>query len=118
VGDLSAHFSRSEFADRRTGQVYVDPRLVAVLECLRSRGGGRPLVILSGFRSAVTNSAVGGAPNSQHLYGRAADLRAGLFTAGDAASCGATGIGVDRRGWVVHVDVRPGKVVEFRDHPH
>lgn len=35
---------------------------------------GCPIVITSGFRCAVLNKRVGGASNSQHLYGQAADL--------------------------------------------
>lgn len=33
-----------------------------------------PIVITSGFRCAVLNKKVGGAMNSQHLYGQAADI--------------------------------------------
>lgn len=35
---------------------------------------GVPLHVDSGYRSAEVNAAVGGAPNSAHLEGRAADL--------------------------------------------
>jgi uncharacterized protein YcbK (DUF882 family) len=113
VGDLSAHFSRSEFADHRTGEVRVDPELVTRLEALRAIVG-RPCVIVSGFRSKATNATVGGARNSQHLYGRAADLQPGYATVGQAQGAGFTGIG-HCRGWAVHVDVRPGPSVEFPD---
>ncbi|MFJ2273466.1 D-Ala-D-Ala carboxypeptidase family metallohydrolase [Streptomyces sp. NPDC087866] len=44
------------------------------LEALRHALGDRPITINSGFRSTSCNSAVGGAPNSRHLYGDAADL--------------------------------------------
>ncbi|MGH3995225.1 MAG: D-Ala-D-Ala carboxypeptidase family metallohydrolase [Pseudonocardiaceae bacterium] len=44
------------------------------LEAMRHAMGDRPLSIASGFRSVACNNAVGGASNSQHLYGRAADL--------------------------------------------
>lgn len=115
MGDLSPHFSRSEFRDHRTGELIgPDPQLVAVLERLRSLDG-RPLRVVSGYRSVGTNTAVGGARNSQHLYGRAADLEPGRFTTAQALAAGARGVGYDRNGWVVHVDVRPGPVVTFRD---
>lgn len=35
----------------------------------------RPIVINSGYRSAVLNTAVGGAAESQHMKGQAADIR-------------------------------------------
>ena len=115
MGDLSAHFSRSEFRDHRTGEL-VGPstELVAILERLRSRIR-RPLPIVSGYRSAATNRAVGGAPRSHHLSGRAADIPSGLVTVEQAVAAGAGGIGV-RQGWVVHVDSRrTARPVIFND---
>ncbi|MER6115436.1 peptidase M15 [Streptomyces sp. A0642] len=44
------------------------------LEALRHALGDRPITVNSGFRSVSCNSAVGGASNSRHLYGDAADL--------------------------------------------
>lgn len=44
-----------------------------ILEPLR-KFYGRPITINSGYRSPELNSAVGGAKNSYHLYGRAADI--------------------------------------------
>jgi len=37
---------------------------------------GHQICVNSGFRSAAVNSAIGGAPNSQHCTGEAADLDA------------------------------------------
>ncbi|HET9137804.1 D-Ala-D-Ala carboxypeptidase family metallohydrolase [Actinophytocola sp.] len=47
------------------------------LEAMRHALGDRPIIINSGFRSIPCNRSVGGASNSQHLYGNAADLGAG-----------------------------------------
>jgi zinc D-Ala-D-Ala carboxypeptidase len=44
------------------------------LEALRHALGDVAINISSGFRSISCNNAVGGASNSQHLYGRSADL--------------------------------------------
>ncbi|WP_327371709.1 D-Ala-D-Ala carboxypeptidase family metallohydrolase [Streptomyces sp. NBC_01217] len=44
------------------------------LEALRHAMGDVPITVSSGFRSNSCNSAVGGASNSRHLYGDAADL--------------------------------------------
>jgi zinc D-Ala-D-Ala carboxypeptidase len=44
------------------------------LEALRHALGDQALNISSGFRSIPCNNSVGGASNSQHLYGRSADL--------------------------------------------
>ncbi|MEU9778845.1 MULTISPECIES: D-Ala-D-Ala carboxypeptidase family metallohydrolase [unclassified Streptomyces] len=47
------------------------------LEALRHALGDQPIRVTSGFRSKSCNSAVGGASNSRHLYGDAADLGSG-----------------------------------------
>jgi hypothetical protein len=118
MGDLSEHFSKWEFRDHRTGGLIgPDPNLLTVLERMRHATGDRPLHIVSGYRSPKTNHDVGGARNSQHLYGRAADVEPGRFTVEQALDCGAIGVGYSSAGWVVHVDVRPGAPVTFRDGP-
>lgn len=38
---------------------------------------GKPIYVNSGFRSPVLNSAIGGAKNSQHILGQAADITTG-----------------------------------------
>lgn len=115
MGDLSAHFSRAEFRDRRTGQaVEVDPALVRVLEGIRSITG-RPLRIVSGYRSPGSNAAVGGARRSQHMTRplTAADIGAGRATEEQARRHGAVGVGLRGR-WVTHVDVRKGRRATWR----
>ena len=45
-----------------------------VLDPLRE-AYGKPIYVNSGYRSPALNSAVGGARNSQHMKGQAADIR-------------------------------------------
>lgn len=106
VGTSSLHFRAAEFACPHCRESFVRPRLLHVLERLRERTG-HPLPIVSGYRCPVHNRAVGGARNSQHVYGSAADIPSHLATVHDAEMSGAVGIG--RKGlWAVHVDVRDG----------
>lgn len=71
---VSQHFSRHEFACKcGCGQDTVDAVLVAKLECARAYFG-QPITITSGNRCKEYNEKVGGSPNSQHLYGKAADI--------------------------------------------
>src|SRR2546423_5442520 len=49
-------------------------RLMYKLEALRLKLGNRAITVNSGFRSIVHNQQVGGASDSMHLYGTAADL--------------------------------------------
>lgn len=104
MGDLSPNFSKSEFACRHCGEVWVNPVLVCCLEELR-RIVGRPLRIVSGYRCAVHNRAVGGARLSQHRLGAAADIPQGYATEAQAARAGFLGIGLAGP-WATHVDVR------------
>lgn len=108
MGDLTAHFSRWEFDCPHCGALpTISLELVTVLERIRNHLG-RPLVVVSGFRCSVYNRRVGGWSKSEHLYGRAADIPRGLVRPALAKSAGAHGAGV-RDGWVIHVDVTPGR---------
>lgn len=112
MGDLSAHFSRSEFRCHHCGHlVGPDHALIASLERLRALVG-RPVRIVSGTRCRAHNAAVGGARSSRHLVGDAADIEAELrVTVAVAKAAGFRGIGYRRRdGLVVHVDMRPSPV--------
>jgi uncharacterized protein YcbK (DUF882 family) len=101
---VSEHFLQREFACRHCGQVRIVPELVERLEHLR-RIVGEPLVVVSGYRCATHNTAIGGAARSRHLLGEAVDLRHGYARVSQAAHAGFLGIG-RRGGWAVHVDVR------------
>lgn len=102
----SKHFAQAEFACPHCGVALVRPRLLACLEVLRAHVGG-PVRIVSGYRCPPHNAQVGGAENSQHMYGAAADLPEGLADLSQARAAGFTGVGT-KGSWVVHVDVRDG----------
>jgi uncharacterized protein YcbK (DUF882 family) len=107
MGDLSPHFSRSEFRCKHCGHlVGPDMQLVDVLERIRGITG-RPLIVVSGVRCVVHNANVGGVRGSQHVLGTAADIASGRATLRQAQAAGAKGIGTRGR-WAVHVDVRSG----------
>jgi zinc D-Ala-D-Ala carboxypeptidase len=83
--NLSAHFTLEEFttsqsAARRGLDNTPTPEALAALrrtalglEMVRAMVQA-PIVITSGYRSAAVNHAVGGARNSQHTKGEAADI--------------------------------------------
>lgn len=75
MGDISAHFNRSEFACKcGCGANTVDVQLISVLETIRSHFHDNPISIQSGHRCFKHNHSVDGASNSMHLIGRAADF--------------------------------------------
>ena len=49
-------------------------RTAETMEKVRTRLGGKPILISSGFRSPQVNAAVGGASNSAHMSGLAVDF--------------------------------------------
>ena len=58
----------------------IDDLVANVLDRLRSEWG-RPIIVTSGYRCKELNAAVGGARNSQHLKGQAADIVSDDFEA-------------------------------------
>ena len=58
----------------------IDGLVTRVLDKLRD-GWGRPIIVTSGYRCKELNTAVGGARNSQHLKGQAADIVSDDFEA-------------------------------------
>lgn len=99
--------------------VMVDETLTVVLQCIREHFG-KPVTITSGYRTPAHNAAVGGAKSSQHLLGRAADIRVAGVSVEDVAAYTESLMpdwgGVGRypakagraAGWV-HVDTRADK---------
>lgn len=110
MGDLSENFSRHEFACKcGCGFDTVDADLLDLLQRIRSHFG-EPITITSACRCPERNKKVGGAANSQHLYGRAADIVVSQLTlsrAADFAHCwlGDSG-GVGEYADFVHIDTR------------
>ena len=102
-----------------TDTVMVDEALIVVLQCIREHFG-KAVTITSGYRTAAHNAAVGGAKSSQHLLGRAADIRVQGVSVEDVAAYAESLMpdwgGVGRypvkagrtTGWV-HVDTRADK---------
>ena len=73
-GDLTRNFSRKEFACKcGCGKDDVEPRLAEMCQTIRD-AVGVPVRVNSGCRCAAHNAKVGGAVDSYHTKGLAADL--------------------------------------------
>lgn len=110
---LSKNFTSQEFVCHcGCGGCDIDPKLIDNLQKLRDLID-KPITIVSGFRCKTHNSACGGARNSQHMLGTAADIQvidlqpeAVAKAAEKIAAFHGGGIGVYKT-WV-HVDIRHG----------
>jgi hypothetical protein len=84
---LSPHFSLEEMTvsetavrhgiiNKPSGEALGNLRALCVhlLEKVRDLTDS-PIIVTSGYRSVLLNSLIGGAPNSQHIAGEAADIR-------------------------------------------
>ncbi|MFJ4790224.1 D-Ala-D-Ala carboxypeptidase family metallohydrolase [Streptomyces sp. NPDC088794] len=101
------HFNWTEFENQTgggfsggklsTAQVKENVRrCMYKLEALRKKLGDKPITVNSGFRNIAHNAEIGGASDSMHLYGTAADLDvAGVATKTvyqKAETCGFSGL--------------------------
>ena len=115
---LATNFESSEFDCHGSGccsSTLVDDKLVTYLQQIREHFG-KPVNISSGYRCATHNKNIGGATNSRHAKGQAADIYitgvAPAEIAKYAESIGILGIGLyetDSDGHFVHVDTRDTK---------
>lgn len=106
---LTKNFSLHEFECKDGSHlVKLDPKLVQALQILRDELG-LPIIIDSGYRTPEHNKKVGGSPTSQHLLGKAVDIKVKNVSpekvAEVAISLGLfTGVGVYKT--FTHLDVR------------
>ena len=73
---LSKNFKTTEFDCKGKGccsTTVIDAKLITYLQKIRNHFNA-PVVINSGYRCTKHNRAVGGAVNSQHTHGKAADI--------------------------------------------
>ena len=110
---LSTNFTSNEFDCHGSGccsETLVDAKLIEYLQKIRNHFGVA-VSINSGYRCEKHNAAVGGASQSKHKYGQAADIVvqgvAPLKVAQYAESLGILGIGQYSN--FVHIDTRTTK---------
>lgn len=110
---LSTNFRVKEFAcTDGSDPIFIDTELVAVLQKIREHFG-KSVTITSAYRTPTKNKACGGATYSQHLYGRAADVKISGVAPKKVAAYAETllknkgGIGIYAT--FTHIDVRATK---------
>ena len=108
MGNISKNFDREEFAcSCGCGFDTVDVTLLNALEAIRETCG--PVRVTSGCRCDAYNQKIGGAPNSQHKKGRAADIQLSTTSPSKVAEL-ASQLGMSVGSYITftHVDSRTG----------
>ncbi|PKP68865.1 MAG: peptidase M15 [Alphaproteobacteria bacterium HGW-Alphaproteobacteria-4] len=105
-------FSPAEIACRGTGALKLNTDAMDKLQGLRD-ALGKPLVVLSAYRSPAHNTAVGGAAASKHMLGEAFDISMAnhdpvAFEAA-ARKAGFLGFGFYPRSGFIHIDLGPAR---------
>ncbi|WP_373723133.1 YcbK family protein [Bacteroides heparinolyticus] len=108
---LSTNFKVKEFkCNDGSDTILIDSDLVTYLQKIRN-WAGKAVTINSGYRTASYNQSIGGATNSYHVKGQAADIvvsgKTPLEVARKAEELGMKGI--IKYGSFVHVDTRTTK---------
>ena len=109
---VSTNFRVREFACQDgSDPIFIDSELVSVLQKIRNHFG-KPVTITSAYRTPNHNKNVGGTTYSQHLYGKAADIKIQGIAPKDVAKYAETllgegGIGIYNT--FTHIDVRSTK---------
>lgn len=110
---ISKNFRVREFrCQDGSDVVFIESDLVDILQKIRDHFG-KAVTITSAFRTASHNKKVGGATYSQHLYGKAADIKVSGVAANVVADFVETLMpntgGIGRYSTFTHVDVRKVK---------
>ena len=111
INGRRSNFKVKEFAcNDGTDKILIDSELVEKLQIIREHFA-KPLFINSAYRTSTYNKQVGGANNSQHVLGKAADVRipniAPTKIAEFAKQIGFRGVGI--YSWGCHLDTRVNK---------
>lgn len=114
---LSIHFTTNELQCKcsKCDIQYIENDLLDRLEIIRKLYG-KPIKVTSGYRCPDHNKSQGGASNSSHVSGMAADIQPIIVTLDeldelyDICYTIFDNIGDGRNKGFIHVDVRPPKI--------
>ena len=110
---VSTNFRVKEFAcTDGSDPIFIDSDLVDVLQKIRTHFG-KAVTITSAYRTPGRNKAVGGTTYSQHLYGKAADIKVNGVSPKKVAAYAETLLknkgGIGTYSTFTHVDTRATK---------
>lgn len=110
---VSTNFRVKEFAcTDGSDPIFIDSDLVTILQKIRTHFG-KAVTITSAYRTPGKNKAVGGTTYSQHLYGKAADIKVSGVSPKKVAAYAETLLknkgGIGTYSTFTHIDTRTTK---------
>ena len=78
INELTKSSTAEQKKINNTPSAEHEQNLIALIENILDplrEAYGKPIIVTSGYRNNILNKAIGGAKNSQHQYGFAADIR-------------------------------------------
>lgn len=110
---LSSNFRVREFACKDgSDPIFIDSELVDILQKIRNHFG-KPVTITSAYRTPTHNKSCGGTTYSQHLYGKACDIKVQGTKPSEVSKYAETLLknkgGIGTYSTFTHVDVRATK---------
>lgn len=110
---VSTNFRVREFAcSDGSDAIFVDSELIKVLQNIRTHFG-KSVTITSAYRTPTHNKKVGGETYSQHIYGKAADLKVSGVSPKKVSAYAETLLknrgGIGTYSTFSHIDTRPNK---------
>jgi hypothetical protein len=107
-----SNFQPHELASKREGAFLIDTDALDKLQVLRE-AVGKPMTVVSAYRSPAHNKAVGGAKNSYHMKGMAFDIAMHNHDPHEferlARRVGFTGFGFYPQQGFMHIDIGPAR---------
>lgn len=108
---VGKYFTAWEFACPHCDECLIDEELIAILDAIREEIRS-PVIVTSGYRCKEHNIEIGGAPQSKHLIGIAADIIAPkltlkeLFRIAESILGNRGGLGYYPARGFIHIDTR------------
>ncbi len=114
---LTPHFNSSEFACKCCGKIYIDPALSKLMEKLIDELNLSKVNVISGYRCATHDKAVGGAGSGSHVMGYAGDFRC-YYKDGSVVPSSVVALTLERMGHKCGIGYRCGRVPDSSGNIH
>lgn len=114
---LTPHFNSSEFKCKCCGKILIDKELPKLMEKLFGELNLLKINVISGYRCAAHDKAVGGAGSGSHVMGYAGDFRC-YYQDGSVVPSSVVALTLERMGHKYGIGYRCGRVADSSGNIH